>query len=168
MLNDGILEESYASHTNPLTIVQREGKAPRICVDGREVNKLMTPDAAKVMPMRELLQRFHGSKIFTTLDLSSALLQISLAPSCRKRTAFNFENQVFQYTVVPYGFKNSLPAFIRALKMVLGEVSNVITYDDDTILHSPDFDSHLNILDTVLCKLTSAGFTVNASKCQFC
>jgi hypothetical protein len=30
----------------------------------------------------------------------------------------------------------------------------VITYDDDTVLHSPDFDSHLNILDTVLCKLT--------------
>jgi hypothetical protein len=120
MLNDGFLEESYASHTNPLTIVLREEKAPRICVDAKEVNKLMTPDAAKVMPMRELLQSFHGSKIFTTLGLSSALLQIPLAPSCRKWTAFNFENQVFQHTVVPYGYKNSLPAFIRALKMVLG------------------------------------------------
>jgi hypothetical protein len=53
----------------------------------------MTPDRVKVAPMRELLQRFHGSRYITTLDLSSAFLQVPLAKSSRKWTAFNFENQ---------------------------------------------------------------------------
>jgi len=44
----------------------------------------------------------------------------------------------------------------------------VITYVDDIVLHSPGFDDHLATLDSVLHKLISAGFTINASKCHFC
>jgi len=63
----------------------------------------MTPDRVKVALMRELLQRFHGSRYITTLDLGSAFLQVPLAKSSRKWTAFLFENQVYQFTTVPYG-----------------------------------------------------------------
>lgn len=37
MLKDGILEESYAAYVNPLTLVHREGKSIRICVDARRI-----------------------------------------------------------------------------------------------------------------------------------
>jgi hypothetical protein len=43
----------------------------------------------------------------------------------------------------------------------------VITYVDDIVLHSPEFNEYLATLDSVLHKLTSAGFTINASKCHF-
>jgi hypothetical protein len=49
-----------------------------------------------------------------------------------------FESRVFQFTRVPYGFKNSLSA------------------------------EHLEHLKIVIGKLTSAGFTINAKKCNFC
>ena len=39
---------------------------------------------------------------------------------------------------------------------------------DDLLIHSPTFTAHLYHIDLVLDKLTSAGFTVNAGKCQFC
>lgn len=110
----------------------------------------MTPDRVKVAPIRELLQSFHGSKCITALDLSSAFLQVPLAKPSRKWTAFNFEKHVFQFTVVPYGYKKSLSAFIRALQKVLGDEKNVITYVDDIVLHSPEFDDHLATLDSVL------------------
>jgi len=55
--------------------------------------------------MKELLQRFHGSKYITTIDLSSSFLQVKLDRSSRKWTSFQFGNQVYQYKVVPYGFK---------------------------------------------------------------
>ena len=38
MLIGGILEESYSDYVNPLTLVLREHKPPRICVDARGVN----------------------------------------------------------------------------------------------------------------------------------
>jgi len=112
----------------------------------------MAPDKVKVAPIAELLKRFHVSRYITTLDLSSGFLQVLLAKSSRKWTAFNFENQVYQFTGVPYGYKNSLSALIRDLQNVLEDDKNVITYVEDMVLHSPEFDDHLATLDSVLQK----------------
>jgi hypothetical protein len=142
MIIDGILEESYSDYVNPLTLALRERKPLRIFVDASGVNRQMTPDRVKVAPMRELLQSFRGSRYITTLDLSSAFLQVPLAESSRKWAAFNFEIQVYQFIRVPYGYKNSLSALIGSLQKVLGDEKNVITYVDDTVLHSPGFDDN--------------------------
>jgi hypothetical protein len=57
ILRDGILEESYSAYVNPPTLVHREQKPIRICVDARRINKLMLADRIKVSkPMREVLQ----------------------------------------------------------------------------------------------------------------
>ena len=83
MLKDNILEESFSDYINPLTLVERPGKGIRICIDARKVNALMIPDRVKTDPMKELLQRFDGSKFITTIDLSSAFLQVQLHRSSR-------------------------------------------------------------------------------------
>jgi hypothetical protein len=44
-----------------------------------------------------------------------------LHEDCRKYTAFLFDTTVYQFKRVPYGFKNSLSAFVRALKLALGK-----------------------------------------------
>jgi hypothetical protein len=67
MLYDGILEESYSDYVNPLTLEHRERKPLRLRVDARGVNIQMTPDRVEIALIRELLQRFHGSKYITTL-----------------------------------------------------------------------------------------------------
>jgi len=48
--------------------------------------------------------------------------QISETPleQSRQWTAFQLESNVYQFTAVPYGFKNRLAAFIRALEKVFG------------------------------------------------
>jgi hypothetical protein len=47
LMKDDILEESHSSYLNPFTVVQREGKNPRICVDARILNQVMLPDRTK-------------------------------------------------------------------------------------------------------------------------
>jgi hypothetical protein len=76
---------------------------------------------------------------------------------------------VYQFTRVPHGFKNSLPEFVRALKLPLSESTekNILFYIDDILVHSKTFEEHLRHLDTALGKLTNAGFTINAAKCRF-
>jgi hypothetical protein len=41
-------------------------------------------------------------------------------------------------------------------------------YVDGLLIHSLTFTEHLHHIDLVLGKHTSAGFTVNTAKCQFC
>ena len=45
---------------------------------------------------------------------------------------------------------------------------HLISYVDDLLVHSSSFYDHLEHLDRVLHKLTMAGFTIYASKCNFC
>jgi hypothetical protein len=163
------LELSYSDVLNPLTVVPREGKTPRICVDARKINGLTVPDYERTPPLQELLQKFEGTRYLSSLDLSSAYLQIELHENSRKYTAFLFDSVVYQYKRVPYGFKNSLPAFMRALRLALGNdtESFVTAYVDDILVHSKTFDEHIQHLDTVFDKVTAAGFTFNVSKCKF-
>ena len=67
----------------------------------------MAPVRVKVAPIRELLQRFHGSKYIKTFDVIPSFLQVLLAKSARKGTDFNFEKHFFHFTRFPYGYKNS-------------------------------------------------------------
>jgi hypothetical protein len=78
LLEDNIIEPSDSSYLNPLTIVLKEGRSPRICLDARKVNRWTMPDRARVAPINELLQQSHGFKFITSIDLSSAFLQIPL------------------------------------------------------------------------------------------
>jgi hypothetical protein len=169
MLAD-IIEISSSPILNPLTVVRKPSGDIRICVDARRVNQFTIADHERTPPMNELLQRFHGAKFFTSIDLSSAYWQIELDEDSRKYTAFISESTAYQYKRVPYGFRNSLPAFVRAIKIALGgsNLEGVVSYVDDLLIHSPTIEDHLRHLDTVLGKLTEAGFTINAKKCRFC
>jgi hypothetical protein len=79
VLRDGILEESYSTYVNPLTLMHHEQWPIPIYVAARRINKVMAVDRVKVQPMRELLQRFHGSSYITSLEPSSAFLQVPLS-----------------------------------------------------------------------------------------
>jgi hypothetical protein len=71
----------------------------------------MTADGTKVLPLRKLIQKFHGASYITSLDLSSAFLQVPLKETSRQWTAFQFQGKVYQFKAVPYGFKTQLVSF---------------------------------------------------------
>jgi hypothetical protein len=96
LMKDDILEESHSAYLNPLTVVQREGKSPRICVDVRKINQVTLPDRKKVAPKQGILQRFHETRYIITLNLSSAFLRVPLDEASRKYTAFEFQSKVYE------------------------------------------------------------------------
>jgi len=77
---------------------------------------------------------------------------------------------VYQFIHVPYSFRNSLSALIWALQSVLRADTSeyALHYVDDLVVFSKTFDEHLEHLDSVFRKLTTAGFTINLGKCNFC
>jgi len=117
----------------------------------------------------ELLQRFHWAKYIPSIDLNSVLLYIPLEESSQIWTAFHFENQTYQFMKVPFVFCNSLASFIRVLELVLGSDSTgyILNYVDDIIVYSNTYEEHIKLLDAVLGKLTTAGFTINIDKYNF-
>jgi hypothetical protein len=66
----------------------------------------MIPERTNTPTAHELLQRFHGAKYLSFIDLSNAFLQSPLEESLCVWTAFHFfhfEVQTYQLTRVPFG-----------------------------------------------------------------
>jgi hypothetical protein len=114
----------------------------------------MISHRTKTPPAHELLLRFHSAKYITSIDLKSAFLQVPLEKSSCIWTAFQFEGTTYQFKRTPFGFRNSLASFIRALHQVLGSDSTgyVLNYVDDILVYSNTYNEHLKHLDTVLKK----------------
>jgi hypothetical protein len=74
MLKNDILEESFSPYVNPLTLVVREMKPLCICFDARIINRQMTADRTKVLPLRELLQKFNSAKKLNNWRFSPPLI----------------------------------------------------------------------------------------------
>ena len=137
MLKYAILEESHSEYINTVTLVVRERKAVRICLDARRSNKQMVADRAKIMPISELVQSFCCAKYIASLNLSSASLKVHFEQPSRQWTEYQFENNVYKFKTVSYGLKNSLAAFIRYLEKVLGNCgpnNNLVMYVDDLLV----------------------------------
>jgi hypothetical protein len=158
MVDDDILEISNSPILNPLAVVHKEGKKHRICVDARKVNQFTVRNYERVPPLQELLQKFEGTRYMSSIDLRSVYLQVELHKESRKYTAFLFDSTVYQFKRVPYGFKNSLSAFIRALRLGLGRDSEnyVVFYVDDILVYSRTFEEHLSHLNEVISRITKA------------
>jgi hypothetical protein len=76
----------------------------------------------------------------SSIDLTGAFLQIAFEISSRPWTAFQFGGQVYQFTRVPFGLRNSLAAFTRALQQIFCEpsagetrVANAETKDQEEV-----------------------------------
>jgi hypothetical protein len=94
----------------------------------------------------------------SSIDLSSAHLQVELHEESRKYAAVLFDSTVYKFKRVPRGFKNSLSAFIRALRLALGRDSEnyVVFYVDDILVYLRTFEEHLSHLDEVIGRITKA------------
>jgi len=147
MLKDDILEESFSSCINPLILIFRENNPLRICFNAIRINRQMTADRTKVLPLRELIKKFYVALYITSLELSRAFLKFPLKKTSRQWTAFHFHSKVYQFKAVPCGFENSLSANIRALGKFTRDDkinNNLVIYLDD-LVHLLALSEHLQL-----------------------
>jgi hypothetical protein len=140
MLRDDKLEEFFSPYTNPLTLVIREMKPLRICVDARRINRQMIAYRTKVLPLRELLQKFHEASYITSMDLSSAFLQVSLKTDSRTWTVFQFQGKVYHYKTSIW-VQEQLSRIYSGCGKGLGDdkiKNHLVMYVDD-LVHSSTF-----------------------------
>lgn len=175
MLSWGVVERCSSPYCNPIVCVAKADGSVRLCLDARRVNRLILPMRDTSPPLDELLARFGGKTIFSSLDFSAGYWQVPLHPAVRKFTAFVFEGRTYQFCVVPFGLNISNTAFGKALEAVLNirvndpddNLDDLHIYVDDVLISSTSFDEHLIRLAILFKKISLSGMTLKLSKCEF-
>ena len=63
--------------------------------------------------------------------------------------------------------KNLGATLVRGKRIILAEINNFDTYINDFIMHTNDWQAHLQVLGELLRHLRKAGFTAKPFKCVF-
>ena len=115
------------------------------------------------------LEQLQGAQYFTKLDLRSAYNLIRVKEGDEWKTAFLTTRGHYEYTVMPFGLSiapSVFQAFINdVLRDMLGQY--VIAYLDDILVYSPDFESHVKNVRTVLQRLLQNNLYLKGEKCEF-
>ena len=115
----------------------------------------------------DLIDHLSSAKFISTLDLTKGYWQVPVAPESRHKTGFVTPFGKYQFKKMPFGLQGAPATFQRLMNGLFGDLSqNVAAYLDDIIIFSPTWEEHLLLLKTVLHRLTQAGLTIRADKCQ--
>lgn len=107
------------------------------------------------------ISRLNGAHFFTKLDCASGFHLIPVQAESVERTAFITPDGQYEFLTMPYGLRNAISVFQRAIINALGDLANqyVIVYVDDILIASDSIDQGIKRLQVVLDTLTKAGFS---------
>lgn len=164
----GLIKPSTSPYRVALQPVEKKNGQYRPCGDFRKFNEFISMLNNEVSRIADLRVKFKGKRYFTKLDFLQSFLQISLDKDSQNYCAFVFDGVPYQFTRVPFGTKDSMPAFIKALQIVLEGTEEFCTsYVDDILIHSATLEEHIRHIAEILSRIEAAGFTLNIDKCNW-
>lgn len=168
MLDCNVIEKSNSQYVNPLVTVIKRDKSVRLCLDARRINLVMSPDYEGFAQVTEILASCSGTKVMSTIDLKNSFWQVPLHRESRPYTGFMHRGKTYQFTVMPFGLKNSSASLARALDLLLSEEVKKFTliYVDDCLVISKSIKEHLIHLKLLFEDFRAANITVNFQKSQ--
>jgi len=170
MLKRGIIEPSLSSWSSPVVMVPKKNGKMRFCIDYRKLNSVTKKDNHPLPRIDELLDKFQGSKWFTSIDLKAGFWNVPIKEEDREKTAFITSEGLYQFKVMPFGLCNAPATFQRCMHKVIGNLiyTKAPVYLDDINIHSRTFEQHLKDLQEVFDKIRAAGLKLGRDKCFFC
>lgn len=172
LLERNLIEESYSPFAAPVTLAfkKEDNRKTRLCIDFRELNKMVVPQAQPFPLIEDLVTKTRNCKYFSTLDINSAFWSIPLRIEDRKKTAFVTQEGHYQWTCLPFGLKTSPAIFQRILSNILRKyklTDFAVNFIDDILIFSKSYSEHINHLSQLLEAIKKEGFRLKLTKCRF-
>ncbi|MCX6040304.1 MAG: RNase H-like domain-containing protein [Caldilinea sp.] len=165
----GFIQPSRSPYGSPVLFAKKKDGSRRFCVDFRALNALSRKDKYPLPRIDELLDRLHGAKYFSSIDLASGYWQVRIDPVDVEKTAFTTRYGSFEFLVMPFGLANAPSTFQRLMNVIFGAEMDdfVLVYIDDILVFSRTLEEHEEHLDRVLQRLRENKLYAKRSKCRF-
>jgi hypothetical protein len=152
-----------------LVIVPKANGKLRMCIDYTSLNKACPKDPYPLPRIDQIVDSTSGCDLLSFLDAYSGFHQIQMSREDRKHTAFVTVDGLYCYVVMPYGLKNALPTFVRAMSKTFGDLirDKVEVYVDDIVVKTKRGSTLVEDLTLVFDRLRATRTKLNPDKCVF-
>ena len=167
-IKTGVITPSKSDYNFPVLAIPKKDGTLRYAIDYRLLNQSLKSADAFPMPNVEAnLAKLAGSKVFSSLDNCGAFHAINIKKEDRHKTAFSACGRLWEFKQLSFGMATAPSTFLRLVERALGHLptSQLITYVDDSLLHSPTLQEHFHVLMLVLKAYRKAGMKLSPHKC---
>ncbi|KAH0814473.1 hypothetical protein GEV33_008319 [Tenebrio molitor] len=171
MLKLGVIERAKSEWNSPYLMVPKKDGSYRFVIDFRGVNARSKRVYYPLPNVSHILDSLGNVKYLSSLDIRSAYWEIPLDEESRPLTAFSVTGRgQFQFKRMPFGLHSADGTFQALVDRLFTPDLEpyVFAYLDDIVISTPDFETHVHVLDEVFRRLLKAGLTLKEAKCEFC
>jgi hypothetical protein len=140
-----------------------------MCIDYTSLNKACPKDPFPLPRMDQIVDSSSRCDLLSFLDAYSGFHQIPMSREDEENTTFMTIDVLFCYVSMPYGLKNALPTFMRAMHKTFGDLIRdlIEVYVIDIVVKVKASASLLVNLALVFDRLCLTRTKLNPDKCVF-
>lgn len=150
-----------------LTIVEKPDKSLRLCLDPRDLNKVLLKEPYLIPTIDDLRNKLANKKIFSVLDLKDGFFQIKLDKRSSFMCSFNTPFGVYRYNRLPFGLSISPEVFQKFNEENFADIDGVFVYIDDLLIFADSIEEHDRIMERVMKRARERNIKFNPRKLQY-
>ena len=140
-----------------------------MCIDYQGLNQCTIKNKYPIPRIDKLLDRLHGSSIYTKINLKLGYYQIWIKEEDIPKTGFNTRYDHYEVTIILFGLTNT-PATFNCLMsdIFIKQLDEyVLVFFDDILVYSKNAEEHKLHVQNVLDLLQQHQLYAKKSKCTF-
>ncbi|GKD19049.1 putative reverse transcriptase domain-containing protein [Tanacetum coccineum] len=163
----GFIRPSSSPWGAPVLFVKKKDGSFRMCIDYRELNKLMVKNRYPLPRIDDLFDQLQGLSIYSKIHLRSGYHQFRVHEEDIPKTAFRTRYGHYEFQVMPFGLTNASVVFMDLMNRVCKPYLDkfVIVFIDDILIYSRNKKEHEEHLKAILELLKKEELYAKFSKC---
>lgn len=118
--------------------VKKKDGTLRLCIDYRQLNKLMIKNRYPLPRIDDLFDQIKGAAFFSKIDMRSGYHQVRIKDEDIEKTMFRTRYGHYEFVVMPFGLTNAPASFMCLMNNVLSKYIDqfVVVFVDDILIYS--------------------------------